>query len=183
MRFVFVLADQLFNLVALTGDDLHRCLVVLLTIGVFEGFIEQGFHTLGVGLVDAEHHGFFFAERVQLVCQGITDHFVESRRDDAAVERLDVEVEFVLQLGDIDFAGLGIDDADRFAFLKADAVFTQLRFVADRRFVVDQPVICHGFAVAVGEHRLTENFTGVFGRGSGQSDFAGVEIIQYAAVL
>ncbi|MNY04456.1 hypothetical protein D3C86_1371360 [compost metagenome] len=173
----------MFNFVTLTGDDLHRCLIVLLTVSVFEGVIKQVFHSFGVGLVYAEHHGFFFAEWVQLIGQGIADHFVKSGGDHATVERLDVEVEFVLQLGDIDFTGLRIDDADRLPLIKVNAVFAQLRFITNRRFVVDQPVVRHGFAVAVGEHRLTENFAGVFSRGRGQTDFACVKIVQHAAVL
>lgn len=49
--------------------------------------------------------------------------------------------------------------------------------------MVDQPVICHGFAVAVGVDRLAEDFGGVLGRRGGQADTAGIEVVEHAAVL
>ncbi len=58
---VLVLADQLFDLVALPGDDPHGGLVVVIAVNVFEGFVEQVLHALGVGLVDAEDHRFLIA--------------------------------------------------------------------------------------------------------------------------
>ncbi|CAM5250519.1 hypothetical protein SSTU70S_03748 [Stutzerimonas stutzeri] len=136
-----------------------------------------------MGLVDAEDHGLLFAKRVQLLGQFITDDLVKGRGDHAAVERLDVEAEFIFQLGYVDFAGLGVDNADRLAFLEADAVLAELGFVADRWFVIHQPVVGDCFAVAVGEYRFAENFAGVLGRGGGEADAAGVEVVEYAAVL
>jgi hypothetical protein len=68
------------------------------------------------------------------------------------------------------------------AFVEVDAVLAEQGLVADRRLVVDQPVVGHRFAVGVGVDRLAEDFGGVFGGRGGQADLDGVEVVQHAAV-
>ena len=63
-----------------------------------------------------------------------------------------------------------------------NALLGEQGFVADGRFVINQPVVGHGFAVGIGKDGFAENFAGVFGRGGGERNFNGIEIIQYAAV-
>src|SRR5690606_40274505 len=98
--------------------------------------------------------------------------------DNPTVEGFDVEVEIVFQFGDVDLAGLGVDHAYLFATLEVDSTGVEQGFVADRRFVVDQPVVGHRLAVAVGIDRLPEDVGGVLGRGGGQADTVRIEIIQ-----
>lgn len=66
---------------------------------------------------------------------------------------------------------------------EVNAVLAEQGLIADRRFVVDQPVVGHRFAIAVGEDRRAEHFAGVLGRCGGKADAAGVEVIKHAAVL
>ena len=47
----------------------------------------------------AEDHGFFVAERVQLLHQLFADHPVEVLVDHAAIEGIHLETEFIFQLG------------------------------------------------------------------------------------
>lgn len=126
---------------------------------------------------------FFLAVRVQFDGELLADDPIEVCGDHTPVERLDIEVEFVFQLCGIDFACLRVDDADALAAIEVDAVLAERGGVADGRLVVDQPVICHCFAVAVGVDRLAEDFGGVLGRRGGQADTAGIEVIEHAAVL
>ena len=180
---VLVLADQLFDLVTLPGDDLYSCLVVILAVNVLEGFVEKVFDPLGMGLVNAKNHRFFVARRVELLRQLLADDLVETGRNHAAIERLDFEVEFVLEFGDIHLAGARIDDADALALGKVDAILAQQGLVADWRFVINQPVVSHGLTVAVGVYRSPEDLAGVLGWGRGEPDAAGVEIVEHATIL
>ncbi|MNZ30844.1 hypothetical protein D3C78_481300 [compost metagenome] len=167
----------MFDLVALSGDDLHGSLVVGLVVDLLEGFVEQVLDPFGVGLVDAEDHRLLVAQRVELLGQLFADDLVEAGGDDPAVEGLDLEVEFVLQLGHVHLSGRGVDDADALAAGEMDAVLAEHGLVADRRLMVDQPIVSHRLAVAVGEHRGAEDLAGVLGRGGSQADAAGVEVV------
>ncbi len=123
-----------------------------------------------------------FAERVQLLGQLRADDAVEVLVDDALVEALDLEVEFVVELGGLDFAGGEVERLDLLALGEVDAVAAEQRLVADRRLVVDQPVVDHGFAVRVGVDRLAEDLGGVARRRGRQADLHGVEVVEHAAV-
>ncbi len=85
----------------------------------------------------------------------LADDLVGTGRNHAAIERLDFEVEFVLEFGDIHLAGARIDDADALALAKVDAIIAQQGLVADWRFMIDQPVVSYGLTVAIGEYRVT----------------------------
>ena len=53
----------------------------------------------------AEDQGLLFAEGVEFLGQLLADDAVEVLVDDALVEAFDLEVQFVVQLGGLDFAG------------------------------------------------------------------------------
>jgi hypothetical protein len=96
-----------------TGDFAHGGFVVAVAVQGLEGVVEQALDHVGVQIGGAEDHGLFFAEGVELLCELLADDAVEVFVDDAAVERFDVEVQLVVQLGGFDFAGAEVDGADR----------------------------------------------------------------------
>ena len=179
---VLVLLDQLVDLVALAGDLGHGGLAVFTAVQIAEGGIEQALDHIGVQVGGAEDQRLLITEGVEFLNQLLADDPVEVLVDHAAVEGIDFEVEFVVQLGGFDGAGLGVDHLDLCAFLEADAVLRQQGFIADWWLVVDQPVIRDGFAVGIGIYRLAEDFAGVSRRGSSQGDLHRIEVIQHAPV-
>ena len=179
---VFVAADELVDLVGCAGDFFDRCLVVAVAVQVGKGLAQQAFDHVGVGVGGAENQGFFLAHRVQLLRQLLADDAVEVFVDDAAVEGFELEVQLVFQLGGFDFAGGEVQRLDLLAFVEVDAVAAEQGFVANGRLVVDEPVVGHGFAVAVGVDGFAEDVGGVLGGRGREADFDGVEVVEHAAV-
>ncbi len=122
------------------------------------------------------------AERVQLVGELLADDAVEVLVDDALVEALDLEIEFVFELGRLDLAGGQVQRLDLLALGEVDALAAQQRLVADGRLVVDQPVVGDSLAVRVGEDGLAEDLGGVACRRGREADAHGVEVVEHAAV-
>ena len=125
----------------------------------------------------AEDQGFFVAEGIEFLRQLCADDPVKAFGDNAAVKGFDFKIKFVFQFSQFYFTGLGVDDANLAAFVKMNAVLGKQGFLANRRLMVDQPVVGHCFPVAVGKNRFAENFRGMFGGCCSQAYFDGIKII------
>ncbi len=179
---VLVVLDELRDFVRSAGDLAHRRFVVVFAVHLLEGIVEQALDHVGVQIGGAKDHCLFIAERVDLLRQLPANDLVESLGDHALVEALHVEAEFIVQLGYFDFTGGEIDGADRLALFKLNAVLREQCFIAYRRLVVNQPVIGHGFAIGIREHRFAENIRGVLGWGRGEADLDRVKIVERATI-
>ena len=181
VAFVFETLDQLADLIALAGDLLYRGLIKV-WVDRTHGLIEQALNHIGVGVSGAENQRFFIAGRVYLFSQLFADYTVKIFGDYFTVEGVDVEIQLVFQLAGIDFPCFCIHGADGVACLKVNTVFAELGLIANRGFVVNQPVFRHRFPVGVNINRVTKNLAGVFCRGGGQADLYGVKIVEHPTV-
>ena len=149
---------------------------------VFEGFTQHPHHRIGMGIGGAEDHGLFVTERIQLQGQLAADDAIEVVIEHAFVEAGDVKVQLVLQLRLADLPRGQVNALYLLTLVEVNSFFGQQRDVADGRFVVNQPVIGHGFAVAVGIKRMPKDVGGVFGRCGRQTDLDRIKVVQHAPV-
>ena len=77
----------------------------------------------------------------------------------------------------------GLKNFDLLARVEGYACAGQLGLDADRRLVVDEPAIDHGFAIGIGEDRIAEDLHGMQGRRGGEADLDRIEVLQHAAIF
>ena len=100
------------------------------------------------------------------------------------VELLYIEVELIVQQFTVgDLPGHRIVDSDGIAGLVVDAFIPQFGMEIVGSVVIHQIPLDNRFTVGVLENRLAKNLGGLEGRGSGQSNFHRIEILNHAAVF
>ncbi len=129
-----------------------------------------------------EDHRLLVTEGVEFLRQLFADDLIEALGDNTPIEALDLEVELVVELGQLDRAGVDVDGTDLCSLRELDALACQQGLVTDRRLVVDQPVVGHGFAVRVGVDGPAEDLGRVLGRRRGETDPYGVEPVQHSPI-
>ncbi len=155
-------------------------------VAATEDFAGETDELVGVGsvleIVDGEDKGFGEAAVGALVVEGVgfelfEDFSVGVGRGDFALDLGGVEEALVFEVVETGGSGIGVDEADFFAFLEEDAVNADVGFDLDN-VVIDKEAFGDGSFVIVLEDLVTEERHGVAGRGGGEADFEGIEMIE-----
>ena len=116
-----------------------------------------------MGIGGAENQRLFIPGRIDLFRQLFTNHPVKLFGNHSAVKGLDIKIEFIFQFTGIHLTGFGVNRTDLIPSLKVNAMLTEQCGIANRRFMVDEPVFRHRFAVRIGIDRMTKNLAGMLG--------------------